>query len=51
MLINCKPDIIKKQDVNEIMSSIMHYPTNISIEKICKLAIEIYIKLNPELNI
>ena len=51
MLINCKPDIIKKQDVNEIMSSIMHYPNNISIEKICKLAIEIYIKLNPELNI
>ena len=51
MLINCKPDIIKKDDINEIMSSIMHYKTEISIEKICKKALEIYSKLNPEINI
>ena len=51
MLINCKRDIIKKEDMNEIMSSIMHYPTDISIEKINKKAIDIYIKLNPEINI
>jgi len=51
MLINCKRDIIKKEDMNEIMSSIMHYPTDISIEKISKKAIDIYIKLNPEINI
>ena len=51
MLISCKPDIIKKQDVNEIMSSIMHYQTNMPIEKICKLANEIYIKLNPEMKV
>ena len=51
MLINCKPDIIKKDDINEIMSSIMHYKTEISIEKICKKALEIYSKLNPEIKI
>ena len=51
MLINCKNNIIKKEDVNDIMSSIMHYPDNISIEKICHNAIEIYSKLNPEINI
>lgn len=51
MLINCKPDIIKKDDINEIMSSIMHYKTEISFEKICKKALDIYSKLNPEINI
>ena len=51
MLINCKPDIIKKEDVSEIMSSIMHYPTDISSEKICKKALLIYTTLNPEINI
>ena len=51
MLIYCKPDIIKKDDINEIMSSIMHYKTEISIEKICKKALDIYSKLNPEINI
>ena len=51
MLINCKSNIIKKEDVNDIMSSIMHYPDNIPIEKICHNAIEIYSKLNPEINI
>ena len=51
MLINCKPDIIKKEDVSEIMSSIMHYPTDISSEKICKNALAIYTTLNPEINI
>jgi TBC1 domain family protein 5 len=51
MLINCKPDIIKIEDVNEVMSSIMHYPTDISIEKICKKAIEIYEKFYPEIKI
>jgi TBC1 domain family protein 5 len=51
MLINCKPDMIKKGDVNEIMSSLIHYPTDIPIEKICKKALEIYTILNPEINI
>ena len=51
MLIYCKPDIIKKDDINEIMSSIMHYKTEISIEKICKKALDIYSKLNPEIKI
>ena len=51
MLINCKPDVTKKEDVNEIMSSIMHYPTDISVEKIAKKAIDIYLQLNPELDI
>ena len=51
MLINCKPDIIKKEDVSEIMASIMHYPTDISSEKICKKALLIYTTLNPEINI
>ena len=51
MLIACKPNIIKKEDISEIMSSIIHYPTNISVEKICKKAIEIYMTLNPEINI
>ena len=51
MLLNCKPDIIKKEDINELMSSIMHYPTNITIEKIAKKALDIYSKINPELNI
>jgi TBC1 domain family protein 5 len=52
MLINCKPDVIvKKEDINDLMSSIMHYPPNISIEKIAKKALEIYNKLNPEIRI
>ena len=51
MLINCKPDIIKKEEVSEIMSSLIHYPSTISIEKICNKALEIYTKLNPEINI
>ena len=51
MLINCKPDMIKKGDVHEIMSSLIHYPTDIPIEKICKKALEIYTTLNPEINI
>lgn len=51
MLLNCKPDVIKKEDINDLMSSIMHYPTNITIEKIIKIALDIYLKLNPEINI
>ena len=51
MLINCKPDIIEKEDISEIMSSIMHYPTDISSEKICKKALIIYMTLHPEINI
>ena len=51
MLINLKPDIIKKEDVNDIMSSVIHYPNDISIEKICKKADDIYLKLNPEIKI
>ena len=52
MLLNCKPDVSKKEDdINDLMSSIMHYPTNIPIEKITKKALEIYLKINPEINI
>jgi len=52
MLINCKPDVIvKKEDINDLMSSIMHYPTNIPIEKIAKKALDIYNKLNPDIKI
>ena len=51
MLINLKPDMIKKEDVNDIMSSVIHYPSDISIEKICKKADDIYLKLNPEIKI
>lgn len=51
MIIHFKPYIIQKEDKNEIMSELMHYPTDISIEKICKKAIEIYLKLNPEISI
>ena len=51
MLINCKRDIIKKEDVNDIMSSIMHYPTDISVEKIIKKAVDIYERCNPQINI
>ena len=51
MLLNCKPDVEKNDNLNDLMSSIMHYPTNISIEKIIKKALDIYLKLNPEINI
>ena len=51
MLLNCKPDIVKKEDINDLMTSIMHYPTNITIEKIIKIALDIYSKLNPEINL
>ena len=51
MLLNCKPNIMKKEDINDLMSTIMHYPTNITIEKIAKKALDIYSKLNPEIKI
>ena len=53
MLLNCKPTVNKKGDINDLMSSIMHYyPTkNISVEKITKKALEIYLQLNPEINV
>jgi len=51
MIINFKPYIDKKQDKNEILSCIMHFPSEVSIEKICKKAIEIYLKLNPEISV
>ena len=51
MLLNCKPDVAKKEDINDLMSSVMHYPTNIQIEKITKKALEIYLKINPDINI
>ena len=31
-----KSGYFKKQDINDLMSSIMHYPTNIPVEKIAK---------------
>ena len=51
MIIHFKSHIIQKEDKNEILSEIMHYPSDISVEKICKKAIEIYLKLNPEISI
>ena len=41
MLIHFKPFIIQKEDKNEILSGIMHFPEDISIDKICKKAIEV----------
>jgi TBC1 domain family protein 5 len=51
MMIHFKPNIMQKEDKNDIMIGIMHYPTDISIEKICKKAIEIYLKLNPNITV
>jgi hypothetical protein len=51
MMIHFKPNIMQKEDKNDIMIGIMHYPTDISIEKICKKAIEIYLKLNPNISV
>ena len=51
MLIHFKPSIIQKEDKNEILSGIMHFPEDISIDKICKKAIEVYLKLNPEISV
>ena len=51
MLLNCKSLVLKNEDANEVMSYIMHYPPDISIEKISKKALEIYLKVNPEINI
>ena len=51
MLIHFKPFIIQKEDKNEILSGIMHFPEDIPIDKICKKAIEIYLKLNPEISV
>jgi TBC1 domain family protein 5 len=49
MLLNCKPDLIKKGDINELMFTVMHYPASISIEHIVKVALDIYSKMNPEI--
>ena len=52
MLINCKPDVSnKKEDINDLMASIMHYPDNIPLEKIAKKAIDIYLQINPDIDI
>lgn len=51
MLIYCKPDVSKKEDINDLMSSIMHYPDNIPVEKIAKKAIDIYLQINPDIDI
>ena len=51
MIIHFKPFIIQKEDKNEILSGIMHFPEDIPIDKICKKAIEIYLKLNPEISV
>ena len=51
MIIHFKPFIIQKEDKNEILSGIMHFPEDISIDKICKKAIEVYLKLNPEISV
>ena len=47
-----KSDVMQKEDKNDIMNEIMHYPTsNINIEKLCKKSIEIYSSLHPEINV
>ena len=51
MLINCKTDVSKKQDINELMTSIMHYPDNIPVEKIVKKALDIYLHFNKDIDI
>ena len=49
MLAYFKSDAMQKEDKNEIMSEIMHYPTSdINIEKLCKKSIEIYSCLYPD---
>ena len=51
MLSYFKSDIMQKEDKNEIMSEIMHYPTSdMNIEKLCKKSIEIYSSLFPDNN-
>ena len=51
MLIQFKPYIMQTKDKSDIMGAIMHYPSDISIEKICKKAIEIYLKFHPDINV
>ena len=51
MLIYCKPDVSKKEDINDLMASIMHYPDNIPVEKIAKKAVEIYLQFNSEIDV
>jgi hypothetical protein len=51
MLIQFKPYIMQTKDKSDIMGTIMHYPSDISIEKICKKAIEIYLKFHPDINV
>ena len=51
MILNCKTDLLKKENLNDLMSSLIHYPTDISIEKIAKKALEIYLKMNPEIKL
>ena len=51
MLNYYKYDIMQKKDKNDIMSALMHNNNDIPVDKICKKAIEIYLKLNPEINV
>jgi len=52
MLYFFKTEIMQKEDKNDIMSGIMHYPASeLNIEKLCKKSIEIYSSLYPEINI
>ena len=51
MLIYCKPDVSKKEDINDLMAYIMHYPDNIPVEKIAKKAVEIYLQFNSEIDV
>ena len=52
MLYFFKTEIMLKEDKNDIMSGIMHYPASeLNIEKLCKKSIEIYSSLYPEINI
>ena len=51
MILNCKSDLIEKESLNDLMSSLIHYPNNVSIEKIAKKALEIYLKMNPEIKL
>jgi len=52
MIINCKQEALKKgKDANNLMNVMMHFPTDITIEKIVKKALEIYSKYNPEIKV
>lgn len=49
MLSTCRLNMMKKEDLSELLSSVLHYPNNISIEKISQKALDIYSEENPDI--